>query len=131
MSAQKDKEKLHTIGELSAEFDLTPRSLRFYEDEGLLKPKREGTKRLYGYRDYARLKLICRGKRLGFSIADIKEFLSLYSVEGQHEVQARYFVEIADKRIDSLEQQLQDVQQTLSELKTIRAEIIDHLSRVS
>ena len=72
---------LFTIGELSAAFALSPRAIRFYEDQGLLSPERVGTQRVYTRRDRARLQLILRGKRLGFSLADIREFLDLYDAD--------------------------------------------------
>ncbi len=68
----------YSIAELAREFDVTHRAIRFYEDEGLLSPARDGTRRVYSKRDWVRLKLILRGKRLGFSLAEIREMLELY-----------------------------------------------------
>ncbi len=77
-------EETYTIGRMCAAFEVTPRTLRFYEDKGLLSPVREGQRRLYGARDRARLKLILRGKRFGFSLEEIRELLSLYDTgDGQ------------------------------------------------
>ena len=74
----------YTIGRMCAAFGVTPRTLRFYEDRGLLSPRREGQRRLYGARDRARLKLILRGKRFGFSLEEVRELLSLYDTgDGQ------------------------------------------------
>src|SRR3546814_16413735 len=71
-------DKTYTISELAAEFGVTPRTIRFYEDEGLIAPGRAGTNRVYTRHDRGRLILLCRGKRLGFSLAEVKEFLELY-----------------------------------------------------
>jgi DNA-binding transcriptional MerR regulator len=118
-----------TIGELAREFGLTARSIRFYEDEGLLAPVREGTARVYGHRDRARLVLICRGKRLGFSVREIKEFLDLYdAADPRREEQMRFLRDRCEERIEALEVQLGDVRRTLSELRSIRERIDGHLS---
>lgn len=117
------------IGELAGEFGLTHRTIRHYEDEGLLSPERIGSARVYGHRDRARLALICRGKRLGFSLAEIKDFLNLYDTDDAQIEQMRYMRSIARRRISALEQQLADVQQTLAELCTIDTQISEHLSR--
>ncbi|CAO3430770.1 MerR family transcriptional regulator [Azospirillum endophyticum] len=117
------------IGELAGEFGLTHRTIRHYEDEGLLAPERIGSARVYGHRDRARLALICRGKRLGFSLAEIKDFLNLYDTDDAQIEQMRYMRTIARRRISALEQQLADVQQTLAELCTIDTQISEHLRR--
>jgi DNA-binding transcriptional MerR regulator len=117
------------IGELAGEFGLTHRTIRHYEDEGLLSPERIGSARVYGRRDRARLALICRGKRLGFSLAEIKEFLNLYDTDDARIEQMRYMRTIARRRISALEQQLADVKQTLAELCTIDTQISEHLRR--
>lgn len=120
-------DRTYTIGELAEEFGLTPRTLRFYEDEGLVTPARQGQSRIYSRKDRARIKLICRGKRLGFSVQEIKEFIDLYDPQQRQVEQMRYALAMGRKRIDQLEQQLRDVQQTLSELKEIDRQIVDHL----
>ncbi|MDQ2103210.1 MerR family transcriptional regulator [Azospirillum isscasi] len=117
------------IGELADEFGLTHRTIRHYEDEGLLAPERDGTVRVYGHRDRARLALICRGKRLGFSLAEIKEFLTLYDADEAQLEQMRFMQRIARRRIADLERQLQDVQQTLAELQIIDTQISDHFRK--
>ena len=118
-----------TISELSAEFGLTPRTIRFYEDEGLLTPLRDNLVRVYSKRDRGRLALICRGKRLGFSLAEIKEFLDLYDRDRRQVEQMRFAAQRARDRIKSLEGQLADVQQTLEELRAIEAEMSAFLRR--
>ncbi|MEE8272920.1 MAG: MerR family transcriptional regulator [Alphaproteobacteria bacterium] len=117
------------MSELAASFELTPRTIRFYEDEGLLAPGRDGTTRVYRRRDRARLALICRGKRLGFSLAEIKEFLDLYDGDRRQVEQIRFAAARARSRIEALEVQLDDVTQTLHELRRIEGEMIAFLGR--
>ncbi len=118
------------IGDLARDFGLTARTIRFYEDEGLLTPIREGQARIYSRRDRARLSLICRGKRLGFSLAEIKQFLDLYQVDAAQKGQMRFALRRARERIASLEQQLRDVQDSLGELRGIERAILDHFTRL-
>lgn len=120
-------ERTYSIGQLAEEFGLTLRSLRFYEDEGLISPARVGQTRVYSHRDRARLKLICRGKRLGFSIGEIKDFLDLYDTDEAQVEQMTFLLKGARNRIVHLEQQLRDVQQTLKELREIDDLIVSHL----
>jgi DNA-binding transcriptional MerR regulator len=120
-------ERTFTISELADTFQVTPRTIRFYEDQGLLSPRRDGLNRVYSHRDRARLTLICRGKRLGFSLAEIKDFLDLYDVDDRQIEQMRFALAHGRERIASLEVQLRDVQQTLSELRALERQIIDHL----
>ncbi len=113
-----------TIGDLAAEFALSPRAIRFYEDAGLLTPARAGTTRIYTYRDRARLKLILRGKRLGFSLAAIKTFIDLYDADRTQQRQLEHTLTGVRDRIADLEQQLADLTLTLAELRDIESEII-------
>jgi DNA-binding transcriptional MerR regulator len=122
------REDACTIGALAAAFGLTLRAIRFYEDEGLISPMRQGTVRLYGHRDRARLQLVCRGKRLGFSLSEIKEFLDLYDRDPTQVSQALYVRDHARQRIAALETQLRDVEQTLADLRAIEAEMTAHLA---
>jgi len=119
--------RTYTISQLAEEFGLTPRTIRFYEDEGLLSPGRDGQNRVYSHRDRGRLKLICRGKRLGFSIAEIKDFLDLYDMDDSQTGQMRYALGLGRERIRALEQQLRDVQQTLKELREIEHAIVTQM----
>ncbi len=121
------KAESFTISELASEFGLTPRTIRFYEDEGLISPGRSGMNRVYSRRDRARLELICRGKRLGFSLAEVKEFLDLYNRDQRQIEQMKYAASLARQRIESLEIQLQDVKQTLTDLRRIEKEMVDYL----
>lgn len=124
-----DEGRTFTIGELADEFGLTLRTIRHYEDEGLLAPRRDGLNRIYDHRDRARLVLICRGKRLGFRLTDIKDFLNLYDGDDGQVEQIRHARKLARRRIAALESQLADVQQTLAELRGIEAQITRHLHR--
>lgn len=121
------EERTFTISELADTFQVTPRTIRFYEDQGLLSPRRDGLNRVYSHRDRARLTLICRGKRLGFSLAEIKDFLDLYDVDDRQIEQMRFALAHGRERIASLEVQLADVQQTLSELRALENQIVEHL----
>jgi DNA-binding transcriptional MerR regulator len=123
------EQRSYSIGDLAAAFDITPRSIRFYEDEGLLSPERAGLTRIYSHRDRARLALICRGKRLGFSLAEIREFLDLYDREHGQVGQMSFFLGRARARRAALETQLVDVQQTIEDLKGIEDEIVTFLKR--
>ncbi len=120
--------ELFTIGELAHDFALSPRAIRFYEDQRLLAPGRAGTQRIYTKRDRARLQLILRGKRLGFSLADIREFLDLYDADRTKRRQMRMTLQRTEARIADLEQQLEDITVTLAELRDMRAEIAAYVA---
>ena len=110
--------KVHySIGELCDEFGVTARALRFYEDEALIGPERRGTARIYSERDHARLAWILRGKRVGLSLADIKELLDLYDVGDGRETQRLKTIERCQAQADKLEVQRVDIDATLAELK--------------
>jgi DNA-binding transcriptional MerR regulator len=126
-TAKSGEAPTYTIGELAEEFGLTLRAIRFYEDEGLITPTRAGQARIFTRRDRAKLQLIMRGKRLGFSIAEIRDFLHLYSIGDMQVEQVRYVRRKARERIDALERQLADVQETLVELRQIDRAIGEHL----
>lgn len=115
---------LYTIGELASAFQLSPRAIRFYEDQGLLSPQRAGTTRVYTKRDRARLQLILRGKRLGFTLADIREFLDLYDADRTKHRQMGMMLARTRARIADLEQQLEDITITLAELRDMEGEIV-------
>lgn len=109
---------LFAIADLAREFGISTRAIRFYEAKGLLSPERVGATRIFRRRDRARLILILRGKRLGFSLRDISDYLSLYDANRSQQVQL--LTAKIDERLVSLEAQLQDLQTTISELKEIR-----------
>jgi len=93
----------YTITELAAEFDITPRAIRFYEDVGLIEPDREGRNRVYDQRDRTRLKLTLRGKRLGLSLQEIKELVDMYDSDGDNAAQARAFLDVLRQHRRQLE----------------------------
>jgi DNA-binding transcriptional MerR regulator len=116
------------IADLAAEFGLTARTIRHYEDAGLIAPARDGTVRVYARRDRARLALICRGKRLGFTLAEIRDFLDLYDIDEGQVGQMAFLLTKARARIAGLERQMDDVRRTLDELRQLEAAIVDHLA---
>jgi DNA-binding transcriptional MerR regulator len=116
----RDKRKTYTITELSREFDVTPRTLRFYEDKGLLNPTRNGQNRIYAYRDRVRLKLILQGKRVGFPLAEIKELLDLYDLRDGQVTQLRVALDKFDERIDGLRHQKADIEEAIADLTRTR-----------
>ncbi|KQT32581.1 transcriptional regulator [Sphingomonas sp. Leaf412] len=105
-----------TITDLATEFDVTPRALRFYEDEGLIAPERRGVARVYSHRDRARLAWILRGKRVGFSLAEIREMVDLYDVGDGRAVQRAVTVARCRERIDALHRQKNDIDAAIAEL---------------
>jgi DNA-binding transcriptional MerR regulator len=109
----------YTISELAQEFNVTPRAIRFYEDHGLLNPLREGAggrNRVYPPRERTRLKLALRGKRLGLSLAAIKDLLDMYDSPTDTEAQLRHFLDVLAQHRNKLEQQREDLELTLSEI---------------
>jgi DNA-binding transcriptional MerR regulator len=108
-------EKTYTISQLAREFDITPRTIRFYEDQGLLTPARAGRNRIYSRADRTRLKLALRGKRLGLSLAEIKEILQMYG-GGNNAPQLERFLKILADRRKALAQQLEDIEVVLGEI---------------
>lgn len=113
----------YTISELAREFDVTTRTIRFYEDEGLLSPERRGQARIYSPRDRVLLKLILRGKRLGFSLAECRELFDLYDPEGGNKAQLELMLDKLAERRRALEQQLNDIRLLQIELDTAEARI--------
>ncbi len=112
-------DKIFSVTELARDLGVTPRTIRFYEDQGLISPQRAGNTRVYTHRDRARMILILRGKQLGFSLRDIKEYLDLYVVDTTQSEQLQHLVKKARERITQLESQLQAVKTTLTELRDI------------
>ena len=106
----------YSISELAAEFDITTRTIRFYEAEDLLHPKRRGQTRIYSEQDRVHLKLILRGKRLGFSLAESKELITLYDPSSQNIRQLKRFLEKIVERRSTLQQQLEDIKIMQDEL---------------
>ena len=119
---------VYSISDLAAEFDVTTRTIRFYEDQGLIAPLRQGTRRLFRPRDRTRLKLILRGKRLGFSLAEILEIVDLYDAAPGELGQLRLLISKVSKRRAYLRQQLQDIEATLSDLDAVEARCVKCMS---
>lgn len=120
-------EALKSIAEASEELGVTQRTLRFYEDKGLIQPRRVGAMRVYSKREMGRMQLILRGKRLGFSIREIGEFLSLYDTERGHDDQMRHLLGRVNDRLDELRQQREALIETIGELEIIEQQVRDHL----
>ena len=112
-----DDDELLGIREMCETFDVTPRALRFYESKNLLSPERIGTKRLFTRRDRARLKLILRGKRFGFSLEEIGELLGLYEIGDGQLTQYRETIRIATKHLHDMERRRDELAQAISEIK--------------
>jgi DNA-binding transcriptional MerR regulator len=114
-----------TISDLSAEFGVTARALRFYEDEGLIAPERRGLQRIYSHRDRARLAWILRGKRVGFSLAEIREMIDLYDIGDGRQAQRAVTLQRCRDRIDLLERQKHDLDAAIAELNDF-VHLIEH-----
>lgn len=125
-----ERDRRYTIKELSSEFDVTPRTLRYYEDQGLLSPERRGQHRIYHATDRVRLAWILRGRRVGFSLAEVGEMLDLYDLEDGRETQRAVTLERCKERIKALEAQREDINATLNELKGF-ADLISTMTRDS
>ncbi len=115
------------ISALAREFDVTTRTIRFYEDKGLLTPLREGQRRVYSARDRVRLRLIMRGKRLGFSLDEIRQMIDLYDVDPSEVSQLRLFLDKIRTRKDHLTQQRKDISAILGELESFEERCLDLL----
>lgn len=113
----------YTITELAKEFGVTPRAIRFYEDQGLLSPARQGRKRIYSRRDRVRLKLILRGKRLGFPLNETRELFELYDSDIGESGQMDSFIEKIRERRAHLEQQRRDIDAILLELDAAERQV--------
>ncbi len=121
-------ESIYSIGELAREFDLTTRAIRFYEDQGLLSPKRRGQTRLFDQRDRTRLKLILRGKRLGFPLAEIREIVDMYDAPPGEAGQLALLVGKVEARRQRLLRQREDIAIALRELDAVEARCAERLA---
>jgi DNA-binding transcriptional MerR regulator len=115
--SQPSNERVYSITDLCSEFGVTPRALRFYEDEGLIAPQRQGLARIYSWRDRARLAWILRGKRVGFSLADIREMIDLYDKNDGRHAQRLVTLEKCRERAELLRKQKLDIDATIDELE--------------
>ena len=118
-----------SISELAREFDITPRAIRFYEDQGLLAPKRDGQRRIYTPRDRTRLKLTLRGKRLGLTLSEIRELIDMYEPGQDERPQLERFLAVLESHRASLLQQRTDIEAQLSEIQTFEKRIRKRLKR--
>ncbi|MFQ1741696.1 MerR family transcriptional regulator [Aeromonas veronii] len=125
--SQPGKEITYSISELAHEFDVTPRTIRYYEDEGLLTPQREGQTRIYSHRDKIRLKLTLRGKRLGFSLAEIRELFEMYDTDKSSKTQLHSMIQLIEEKRRALHQQLEDIQMVMSELSAAEQRCLNSL----
>ena len=105
-----------TISELAQEFGITPRTIRFYEDQGIVSPVRCGRRRVYAARDRTRLKLALRGKRLGLQLSEIRSLIDMYDGPGDSQGQLRHYLAILERHRGQLEQQRRDIDETLAEI---------------
>ena len=121
----------YTISELAHEFGITTRTIRFYEDEDLLQPGRNGRQRIYSRRDYVRLKLILRGKRLGLSLSEISDIIELYDSDQGETGQLASFLDSIRERRSVLKQQRTDIDATLRELQRIERRCRNRLKTLS
>ena len=118
-----------SISELAREFDVTPRAIRFYEDQGLLSPRRDGQRRIYTLRDRTRLKLTLRGKRLGLTLAEIRELIDMYEPGRDDRPQLERFREVLETHRRSLLQQRADIEAQLGEIQTFEKRIQQQLKK--
>ena len=118
-----------SITDLAREFDITPRAIRFYEDQGLISPRREGQRRVYTPRDKTRLKLTLRGKRLGLSLSEIKELIDMYEPGRDERPQLERFLAVLESHKSSLLQQRADIEAQLSEIHTFEKRVRKQLKR--
>ena len=118
-----------SISELAREFDVTPRAIRFYEDQGLLTPRREGQRRIYTPRDRTRLKLTLRGKRLGLTLSEIRELIDMYEPGRDARPQLERFLAVLESHRASLAQQRADIEAQLTELQSFEKKIRKQLRR--
>jgi DNA-binding transcriptional MerR regulator len=112
----------YSISDLAREFDVTPRAIRFYEDQGLLAPQRSGSRRIYGKRDYVRLKLTLRGKRLGLSLSEVGAMFDLYDSARDEKPQLTKFLASLAERREQLERQRADIDEMLGEIAVFEAQ---------
>ncbi len=124
------KSELWTVSELAGEFDLTTQALRFYEEKGLLSPRRVGKARVYDHRDRARLTLVRKYQRLGFSLDDIREYLSLYRSGRPNVDQYRDGLGKIRRRLTELKTMKRDIEETMSELRVMEQDALDRIAKL-
>ena len=124
-------EQTFSIGELAKSMDITPRSIRFYEEQGLLNPTRNGQNRIYLKKDQVRLKLILRGKRLGFSLAETKTLFNLYDSHQNSKVQFEAMLKMTAEKRAYMQQQLEDIEMLKAELEDVEARCQEELNALT
>lgn len=129
MQVEEKERTEFSISELSREFEITPRAIRFYEDQGLISPRREGQRRVYAARDRTRLKLTLRGKRLGLSLSEIRELIDMYEPGRDERPQLERFLAVLQSHRASLLQQRTDIEAQLSEIQTFEKRVRKQLKR--
>ena len=117
------------ISDLAREFGITPRTIRFWEDQGILAPERQGSKRVFTRRDRARLKMALRGKRLGLSLAEIKDLIGMYNSTEDETPQLTECLRVMSKRRDALQQQREDIEAMLAEIDQFEQQCRQELAR--
>ena len=122
MDSNQNGEQTYSIGELAEEFGITSRTLRLYEEEGLLDPRREGTRRIYNERNRVRLRLILRGKRLGWSLSEIRESFELYDSSLGEEAQLEWMLDKLEKNRETLIAQRKDIDSALLDLEQVETD---------
>ena len=125
--ASKDSRGCYTISDLAKEFEVTPRALRLYEESGLLEPQRDGQKRIYSERDRVRLRLIIRGKRIGCSLAEVKELFDMYDSSPGEAGQIKRLLEKLDERRQALELQRSELELSLADIEQIEQRALETL----
>jgi len=128
-SEPRDPQRIYSIAELAREFAITARTIRFYEDEGLIKPRRQGLTRLYSAGDRTRLGWILRGKRLGFSLAEIKELLDLYQVDRTGVSQLRELQRRSRLHIEDLQRRRSDLDAHIKEFEDVEIQVAAELKK--
>ncbi len=115
--------------EMCARFDVTPRTLRYYEYIELLAPEKEGRARFYGPREVARMKLILRGRRFGFSLEEIRQWLLIYGKKGERP-QLEAWLQLADRQLEALEKQRTELESSIADLRALRETAVEELARL-
>jgi DNA-binding transcriptional MerR regulator len=123
------EEQRLSFKEMCARFEVTPRTLRYYEYIELLAPEREGRSRFYGPREMARMKLILRGRRFGFSLEEIRQWLLIYGKKGERQ-QLEQWLGLADRQLAELDRQRRDLDTTIADLRALRATAVEEMSKL-
>jgi DNA-binding transcriptional MerR regulator len=123
------EEQRLSFKEMCARFEVTPRTLRYYEYIELLAPEREGRSRFYGPREVARMKLILRGRRFGFSLEEIRQWLLIYGKKGERQ-QLEQWLGLADRQLAELDRQRRDLDTTIADLRALRATAVEEMNKL-